>query len=111
MVRDGNLPIALVKVIGPNIPNGTYENERSVFIIDIYTDELDTILGKYKGQAQGTLTIVKEKSNSTGKYIIGWYRNILKKMKIEKIIELLEYKKQIILQGPPGTGKTRFAKE
>lgn len=28
----------------------------------------------------------------------------------EKIIDLLEYKKQIILQGPPGTGKTRLAK-
>ena len=26
-------------------------------------------------------------------------------------IELLKYKKQIILQGPPGTGKTRLAKE
>ena len=26
-------------------------------------------------------------------------------------IELLEYKKQIILQGPPGTGKTKLAKE
>ncbi len=26
-------------------------------------------------------------------------------------IELLKYKKQIILQGPPGTGKTRMAKE
>jgi len=37
------------------------------------------------------------------------------KLKIQKIamqdkIDLLEYKKQIILQGPPGTGKTRMAK-
>ena len=30
---------------------------------------------------------------------------------MEKLINLLEYKKQIILQGPPGTGKTRLAKE
>lgn len=30
---------------------------------------------------------------------------------IERINELLEYKKQLILQGPPGTGKTRLAKE
>jgi len=29
----------------------------------------------------------------------------------EDIIQLLKYKKQIILQGPPGTGKTRLAKE
>jgi len=28
-----------------------------------------------------------------------------------RIVDLLKYKKQIILQGPPGTGKTRLAKE
>lgn len=33
------------------------------------------------------------------------------KMKVNKIIDLLKYKKQIILQGPPGTGKTREAKK
>lgn len=33
-----------------------------------------------------------------------------KNHKMDKKIELLEYKKQIILQGPPGTGKTREAK-
>ncbi len=31
--------------------------------------------------------------------------------KLENNINLLKYKKQIILQGPPGTGKTRLAKE
>lgn len=30
---------------------------------------------------------------------------------LKKEIELLRYKKQIILQGPPGTGKTRMAKK
>lgn len=29
----------------------------------------------------------------------------------QNVIELLKYKKQIIIQGPPGTGKTRMAKE
>lgn len=33
------------------------------------------------------------------------------KMKQKQIIDLLLYKKQIILQGPPGTGKTRLAKQ
>lgn len=37
-------------------------------------------------------------------------QQLQKKGKME-IIELLKYKKQIILQGPPGTGKTRFAKQ
>jgi 5-methylcytosine-specific restriction enzyme B len=31
--------------------------------------------------------------------------------KINEVIDLLKFKKQIILQGPPGTGKTRFAKQ
>ena len=32
-------------------------------------------------------------------------------IQLEKQIDLLKYKKQIILQGPPGTGKTRLAKK
>lgn len=35
----------------------------------------------------------------------------LKELAMTKVVELLDYKKQIILQGPPGTGKTRLAKE
>jgi len=35
----------------------------------------------------------------------------LNELAMTKLVELLEYKKQIILQGPPGTGKTRLAKE
>lgn len=34
-----------------------------------------------------------------------------KMVQIEDKIEILNYKKQIILQGPPGTGKTKLAKE
>lgn len=32
-------------------------------------------------------------------------------IEIDKIVDLLSYKKQIILQGPPGTGKTKLALE
>jgi len=38
------------------------------------------------------------------------FKKYFKKINIEKKINLLDYKKQIILQGPPGTGKTREAK-
>lgn len=38
------------------------------------------------------------------------FKSILNNLKMEKHINLLQYKKQIILQGPPGTGKTREAK-
>lgn len=37
--------------------------------------------------------------------------NEMSESEVSEYIELLEYKKQIILQGPPGTGKTKLAKE
>jgi len=38
-------------------------------------------------------------------------QNKLSETIMENLINLLTYKKQIILQGPPGTGKTRLAKQ
>lgn len=38
------------------------------------------------------------------------FKKDMESINIEDKIEILEYKKQIILQGPPGTGKTRLAK-
>lgn len=38
------------------------------------------------------------------------FGKVISDFKMDKKIELLKYKKQIILQGPPGTGKTREAK-
>jgi len=37
--------------------------------------------------------------------------NSIERAKMEEFINILEYKKQIILQGPPGTGKTYMAKK
>src|SRR5690606_6387362 len=37
--------------------------------------------------------------------------NVNTSSETNEIIDLLDFKKQIILQGPPGTGKTRLAKE
>jgi hypothetical protein len=39
------------------------------------------------------------------------FTEILNNMNNQDLVNLLEYKKQIILQGPPGTGKTHQAKE
>ncbi|PWN72212.1 ATPase [Chryseobacterium phosphatilyticum] len=38
-------------------------------------------------------------------------QNDMSENKLDQQIQILEYKKQIILQGPPGTGKTRMARE
>ncbi|PSL02239.1 AAA family ATPase [Cecembia rubra] len=111
MVRNGIQPLALVKVLGDSFPNKTYENERAIEPLSFFDFKLEKKLGKYEGQAQGTLTIINNRSSPTAKFILGWYELIMKEIEMEKIIELLKYKKQIILQGPPGTGKTRVAKE
>ena len=39
------------------------------------------------------------------------YTTFLAEFEMEKMINLLQFKKQIILQGPPGTGKTRMAEQ
>lgn len=111
MVRNGIQPLALVKVLGDSFPNKTYENERAIEPLSFFDFKLEKKLGKYEGQAQGTLTIINNRNSPTAKFILGWYELIMKEIEMEKIIELLKYKKQIILQGPPGTGKTRVAKE
>lgn len=53
-------------------------------------------------------------SNGSRAIISNLYKNIQSiqnEINMENIIQLLKYKKQVILQGPPGTGKTRQAKE
>lgn len=42
--------------------------------------------------------------------ILKFVQSVIKNKKNEMIIDLLKYKRQIILQGPPGTGKTWQAK-
>lgn len=56
---------------------------------------------------------IKEIDSSTDLYLtITELKNtITMDSELKKIIELLKYKKQIILQGPPGTGKTHLAKK
>jgi 5-methylcytosine-specific restriction protein B len=56
---------------------------------------------------------IKYIDNNTDLYkIIKNELNAFKEAKnMEDIIDVLKYKKQIILQGPPGTGKTRMAKK
>ena len=51
------------------------------------------------------------KGNNTFDRFNKWYLIILKNKYMKTTIELLKYKKQIILQGPPGTGKTYTAKD
>lgn len=123
LVREGATPIALCKVSGENFKDsalqGKYHNQnfRTVNVLSYYDDKAESILKKklatYKTsyiQASGTLNICRN-NNATCNFIHEWYKYTKVKKKMDKLKQLLRYKKQIILQGPPGTGKTRLAKE
>lgn len=111
MVRNGMQPLALVEILSNSYPNRTYENERSINVLSLFNEEISKSIGKYNGQAQGTLTIIQNKNSPTAKFIFSWYNLIIKLKEMDSLLSLIKYKKQIILQGPPGTGKTRLAKE
>ncbi|MFK8283848.1 McrB family protein [Capnocytophaga canis] len=76
-----------------NTPRVNLETGYSLFELKLFEEgtspELETFFDKYKNY----FIQFKQVNN------------------IQKTLDLLKYKKQIILQGPPGTGKTREAKE
>jgi len=110
MVRDGGTPLALVMVEGSIIQSETYEYERSIKVLDILDKLTKDILGVYYGIFSSNPLRMETNDNGTRGYIVKWYKLAKFKMRINPIINILQYKKQIILLGPPGTGKTRLAK-
>lgn len=112
-VKHGAQLMALVEVDGPYFES-TDDKEfdwlvrrRKVKILDWYRTELGL-----KVSPRGTLTRCDQDGDAEStKSILKWYNLIQSGKMKNQAIELLKYKKQIILQGPPGTGKTRLAKE
>lgn len=116
-VKDGGSPIALCRVTSGNFSDEELElkyinhNYRYVDVLDFYKDE------EAFPQPQGTLSKAIDDNTTTWQFINNWYNSYRQKeakRKIEeamnRIIKVLEDKKQLILQGPPGTGKTYNAK-
>ncbi|WP_348811077.1 McrB family protein [Flavobacterium maritimum] len=62
---------------------------------------------------QNTIIELKDKTffDLVKKILSGEVQNSKEYKKMNEIIELIKYKKQVILQGPPGTGKTFSAKK
>jgi 5-methylcytosine-specific restriction protein B len=99
------------------------DNEKVYFrYVNNYIDEndfkhfniqLDSNNAYGESNNPGTIYELKN-NNSFDKVVMNKINFLIKEKKEQKamqnIIDLLEYKKQIILQGPPGTGKTRLAK-
>ena len=122
LITDGMKVLALAKVLnsGDSVINlNGYEDDFNRLEIPF-----DNFLFVYKAQ------IIELKLNDQFRYnlqkgivrvqkqeIIDIFLKIKNKYDLNKtnpsmeILNLLKYKKQIILQGPPGTGKTRLAKE
>ena len=118
VMRQGNTPIALVKVVGEHFIETNvdkdydwFENRRPIQLLDIYQNDYSFIIP----QARGTLQRCSNLNSPTSQVIINWYNRYLKEQnmnrRVKELIDLLKTKHQIILQGPPGTGKTRLAKE
>ncbi|AZB27137.1 AAA family ATPase [Chryseobacterium rhizoplanae] len=100
-----------------------------VYLLNTHVDDFELELTyDWFQDSYNILQIFKEKLNQDGFEIVTlpWQvydyfqeqntaspteQNDMSENKLDHQIQILEYKKQIILQGPPGTGKTRQAKE
>ena len=111
LVREGKTVIALCEVIGENFTDANLtskyinENFRQVKILDWYSGV------DYFPQPQGTLQRLLDSEKDSWIFINNLYNQYIKMDTIQKGIELLKMKGQIILQGSPGTGKTYTAKD
>jgi len=85
-----------------------YDDVSCIVLVDLFKRATykNIDFGIYDGQGKQ----FHEAHHEYKKNIISIYKKISTQKMIEKIKEILLYKKQIILQGPPGTGKTRVAK-
>lgn len=111
LVREGSVPLALCKVIGPNFTDKKLTeqfvnvNFRRVKVLDWYRG------GQSFPQPQGTLERLYNNQTRSWKFIDSWYKNISEVLIMTPSLNLLKKRKQVILHGPPGTGKTYLAKK
>ena len=94
-----------------------YDNSNPSSGTEIYGMKEATLGGSQYGtvkplEADFSFKKIKKinKESELFKTILQEFRKDIEIKNMQDKIELLEYKKQIILQGPPGTGKTRLAK-
>lgn len=118
MVHKGNTPYCLVQVLhkmsDEEVKVGaSFGFDYKIKVLSYFKDVKNNrslFIKGYKTGPNGTFTNLKN-NTKTRKEIIKWFHFATNFNPMQDILDLLEYKKQIILQGPPGTGKTRLAKE
>jgi 5-methylcytosine-specific restriction protein B len=62
----------------------------------------------FEERGHATLTAFQEDSSTVR---AGWFSHLMPKADDERVVELLNDRRFVILQGPPGTGKTRMARQ
>lgn len=87
-----------------NIP--TTDKNLLIFDADIFSIDQQK---QFSYKLQSGIRRVQKKSIKEA--MTDLVNNNLKNQSMNDIVNLLQYKKQIILQGPPGAGKTKLAKE
>jgi len=117
LIHKGAYPLSLVKIKNKidedKLSDESFGIDYAIEILSEYNQlsEQDQREVDLWGNAPPTGTFFKINSgNKTFNRINAWYKIITNKKDMNSLLELIHYKKQIILQGPPGTGKTREAK-
>jgi hypothetical protein len=95
---------------------GNYQNKKpSLEASKISTRKTPHQNSSYEAMVQDFLEFDKNNRDlfiKTGAELgIEYCQKIMEENNLNDIVQILEFKSQIILQGPPGTGKTRLAKE
>lgn len=118
MVHTGAYPLALVRVISKvtenELTDGSFGVDYNVEIISRYSDLEETTSSQINLYGfcppTGTFSVINS-GNDTYNKISRWFNLIQQERNMQEKLDILKFKKQIILQGPPGTGKTKLAKE
>lgn len=118
MVHTGAFPLALVRVVNKvpenELAEGSFGVDYNIEIISRYSDLDETISSQINlyGYCPPTGTFFAiNPGNTTYNKINRWFNLIMQQRNMQVKLDILKFKKQIILQGPPGTGKTKLAKE
>ena len=121
LIRKGNIPIALAKVISDyffdNTKDGAgepwFRHRRRVEVLSYFDEDKEKLglsFNSVRISSQTKTMQILIKPRAIKGIIEEWLRNMEIHSFKKKISNTFEYQKQIILYGPPGTGKTFMAK-
>lgn len=117
LVRHGGIVVGLVRVLEQPKETDSHLKDDYIWFDYFTTVDVLSIYNDRNISGEGWFlpkTLMRAENEKARSYIDNLYKDhakMLEERQVDELIDLLEYKRQIILQGPPGTGKTRLAKE